>query len=128
ARAKTNVRGAFHGGEIRKSLIDSLYLRLRRDKRGRAHAGPQIYHRGLLPAPDIISPPLISCSVIRNPGAPTAHLFMSWHFFLLPAHHPLVLLPRPRSTLGLNAPLPGTTRFTSEGRRTRSSEFSLCDA
>lgn len=52
--------------------------------------GPQIYHRGPLPAPDIISPPPISCPVIRNPGAPTAHLFMSWHFF-----PPVLLFPFP---------------------------------
>lgn len=72
---------------------------------------PQIYHRGLLPTPDIISPPPISCSVIRNPGAPTAHLFMSWHFF--PPVSRLFFLPLSlaHSSSGLDAPPLGTTRF-----------------
>jgi len=59
--------------------------------------GPQIYHRRPLPAPDIISPPPISCPVIRNPGAPTAHLFMSWHFFPPSPSFPFLHSPTLRS-------------------------------
>ncbi|TGZ32101.1 Uncharacterized protein DBV15_01090 [Temnothorax longispinosus] len=89
--------------------------------------GPQIYHRGPLPAPDIISPPPLSCPVIRNPGAPTAHLFMSWHFF-----PPVSLVPLPslaHTSLELDAPPPGTTRFlhTRDTGRSRPNFF-LADA
>lgn len=114
-RVVLRIRGAFYGGEIRKSLIDFLHLQQRRrETKGRTtgssemarvrHSrtpapppdrGPQIYHRpGLYPAPDIISPPPIPCPVIRNPGAPTAHLFMSWHFSLLRSLLLLLFFPR----------------------------------
>lgn len=93
------ICSAFYGGENRKILIDFLHLRQRDETKGRTTGSSEIARvrhsrtpapppdrgldlspRGPLPAPDIISPPPIPCPIIRNPGAPTAHLFMSCHF------------------------------------------------
>lgn len=103
---RTRPCGAFHGDKICK--FDRFFLSptTTRQKKSRTAGNskaaqerrefgivqlphlhltedPQIYYCRPLPAPDIISLPPISCPAICNPGAPTAHLFISWHFFLL---------------------------------------------